>query len=74
MPYNPSAFVPTYSKALMALIDCNYKINILKNSEKMKEDITRYFYEYLVESYNVKLYEFSDNIVKYRANSKLYVD
>ena len=40
----------------------------------MKEDITRYFYEYLVESYNIKLYEFSDNIVKYRANSKLYVD
>lgn len=74
MPYNPSAFVPTYSRALMALIDCNYKINILKNSEKMKEEITRYFYEYLVESYNVKLYEVSDNIVKYRANSRLYVD
>lgn len=74
MPYNPSAFVPTYSRALMALIDCNYKINILKNSEKMKEEITRYFYEYLVESYNIKLYEFSDNIVKYRANSRLYVD
>lgn len=74
MPYNPSAFVPTYSRALVALLDCNYMINMLKSSEKINDEVVRNFYEYLVETYNKRLYEFSDNIVKYRANSQLYVD
>lgn len=74
MPYNPSAFVPTYSRALVALLDSNYMINMLKSSEKMSDNVARNFYEYLVESYNRRLYEFSDHIVKYRANSRLYVD
>lgn len=74
MPYNPSAFVPTYSRALVALLDSNYMINMLKSSEKMSDNVARKFYEYLVESYNRRLFEFSDYIVKYRANSRLYVD
>lgn len=73
MPYNPSAFVPTYSRALVALLDCNYMINMLKGSEKINNEVVKNFYEYLVETYNKRLYEFSDNIVKYRANSQLYV-
>lgn len=74
MPYNPSAFVPTYSRALVALLDCTYMINMLKGSEKINNEVVKNFYEYLVETYNKRLYEFSDNIVKYRANSQLYVD
>mgnify|MGYP006978586131 CR=1 FL=1 len=73
MPYNPSAFTPTYSRALVALLDSNFMINMLKGSEKMSDNVARNFYEYLVESYNKRLYEFSDYIVKFRANSKLYV-
>ena len=74
IPYNPSAFVPTYSRALVALLDCNYMINMLKGSEKMSDEITKKIHENLVEIYNTRLYEFSDNIVKNRSNSKLYVD
>lgn len=74
IPYNPSAFVSTYSRALVALLDCNHMINMLKDPVKTKDEISKNFYQNLVEIYNARLYEFSDNIVKHRANSKLYVD
>ena len=74
IPCNPSAFVPTYSGALLALLDSNYMINMLKGSDKINDEVVKKFYEYLVETYNKRLYEFSDNIVKYKANSKLYVE
>lgn len=74
MPYNPSAFTPTYSRALVELLNSGYMVNMLKGSEKINDEVVRNFYEYLVETYNKRLYEFSDNIVKYRANSQLYVD
>lgn len=74
MPYNPSAFTPTYCRALVELLNSGYMVNMLKGSEKINDEVVRNFYEYLVETYNKRLYEFSDNIVKYRANSQLYVD
>lgn len=49
-------------------------INMLKGSDKINDEVVKKFYEYLVETYNKRLYDFSDNIVKYKANSKLYVE
>lgn len=35
MPYYPSAFLPTYSKALVAILDSRYMIDMIKSSEKL---------------------------------------
>ena len=74
MPYNKAAFMPTYGRALVALSECGYMVNMINDSEKMNDVVAHNFYNNLVDTYNSRLYEFSNLIVKYRMYSKISVE
>lgn len=65
-PY-PKTYLKTYSRALSRLIECKNCVSRIKTNDTYSKD----FKSAIISSFNQMIFDYSDNIIKYRGEAKL---